>query len=667
MINIDDLVRRRLEGGQESERPGAWLSMRELLDKEMPVAVATGSSRRRIIGYFTGLLLLATASVGGYKLYHQSTGPDAAPSGGSGLTASTGSDIGALPPITAPIANEGIRSAADNSNQTPSVNNNTASSSFTSANAPAGRDSRANHSSNSITRTSGQISTTQSPNTNVKDLASSNDAVSTSLAQNQPENQSPVLSASAASVSENRSTATDPATRNLRTRSIDAAQASSAPVFSANNTTTEAGAINGSRNAPTTARPQPVDSRVLSSSAKGLTGPTTVKPSVTAPPSRYVHDTIEAIELVAHRIYDASIQKVVYRIDTFPKGHMIVKREVPVPAAPPGTEPARTERRTAPRRGNVAARPGSNPVIASSAGKPAATAETAITPASAPAAATTEDAKAAETNLAALSALKATNKIFGLWDAQKFEEAVDKFKFKMANIQVYPGVMGGINASIFTPNSLGGFQMGLTSLFALNEWWSLMVELKYLHRFNTGSTVRDDYMAVKPGSGTIETATINNQPYKRYTWQEEHVEHFFNYEVVRTVEMPLLARYNSGRFYWQGGVNLVYSMGIDAKEVTRAKGDFAVKNKAHPASQPVEPFNMHTSPLVQGSDFGPRFGTGYVLGGGFSFTPSVYMDLRLSQTFWDNAKTMGARQISNDLLRTPSIQLSLGYRFMKDR
>src|SRR4051812_18980776 len=83
MIHLDDLVRQRLGGGQEPERPGAWLSMRDLLDKEMPTAVASGSNRRRIIGYFTGLLLLATASVGGYSLYvHSNTGHSIAGGGG---------------------------------------------------------------------------------------------------------------------------------------------------------------------------------------------------------------------------------------------------------------------------------------------------------------------------------------------------------------------------------------------------------------------------------------------------------------------------------------------------------------------------------------------------------------------------------------------------------
>ena len=35
-INVDDLVRQRLEGREEREPSGAWLNMRELLNEEMP-------------------------------------------------------------------------------------------------------------------------------------------------------------------------------------------------------------------------------------------------------------------------------------------------------------------------------------------------------------------------------------------------------------------------------------------------------------------------------------------------------------------------------------------------------------------------------------------------------------------------------------------------------
>jgi len=69
MINIDDLVRQRLSGGEEEERAGAWLRMRELLDKEEPVRVAAGYNWKRMLTYAGGLLLLATATIGGYQAY----------------------------------------------------------------------------------------------------------------------------------------------------------------------------------------------------------------------------------------------------------------------------------------------------------------------------------------------------------------------------------------------------------------------------------------------------------------------------------------------------------------------------------------------------------------------------------------------------------------------
>lgn len=67
MINIDDLIRQRLSGGEEEERAGAWLRMQELLDKEQPVRGAAYFSWKRIFSYAAGLVLLAVAGVAGYK------------------------------------------------------------------------------------------------------------------------------------------------------------------------------------------------------------------------------------------------------------------------------------------------------------------------------------------------------------------------------------------------------------------------------------------------------------------------------------------------------------------------------------------------------------------------------------------------------------------------
>ena len=64
--SIDDLVRQRLEGGEERERAGAWLRMSELLEKEMPVRPA-GFMWRRMFSVIAVCAVIASLSLGGYE------------------------------------------------------------------------------------------------------------------------------------------------------------------------------------------------------------------------------------------------------------------------------------------------------------------------------------------------------------------------------------------------------------------------------------------------------------------------------------------------------------------------------------------------------------------------------------------------------------------------
>ena len=63
------------------------------------------------------------------------------------------------------------------------------------------------------------------------------------------------------------------------------------------------------------------------------------------------------------------------------------------------------------------------------------------------------------------------------------------------------------------------------------------------------------------------------------------------------------------------------------------------------------------------ADFDARFGMGYVFGVGYQFNKQLGVDIRATQILWDNAKGAGAQQISKDLYKTPSGQLTLTYRF----
>src|SRR5688572_25944267 len=89
MINIDDLLRQRLGGGEEKERPGAWLQMRDLLEKEMPVQrPGTAFNWRRMLGVVTGVIAISAVGLGGYQAVtsFRNNGDDIT----SGATASAG-------------------------------------------------------------------------------------------------------------------------------------------------------------------------------------------------------------------------------------------------------------------------------------------------------------------------------------------------------------------------------------------------------------------------------------------------------------------------------------------------------------------------------------------------------------------------------------------------
>ncbi len=640
MIHIDDFVRQRLGGGEEPDRPGAWLSMRELLDKEMPVVVANSYNWRRIVGYFTGLLLLTTAAVGGYKMV-QNNKNNQLVSGGSGINYNTESST-----------------TTSGAPQTPSSNNTNTIVSAAEIVAKPG--------------------TSSASNTSTSDNSNNTTDRTAHPANHRPHRSaSGVQSASANNVAAN-SSSSGRDHQDLAVQSTG--HQDSQPSVADHNISTERNIVHN--NAAQNTFASAVGASVLGRRSQRSRGDISSRPSsalqasvnssmaapksVAAPANvRYTHDTIERLELVARRFYDATTQKIVMKIDTIPMGKVVVARVLPNKEDNTGVAVAKQDkdglklRQDKPVKGRSDATAGLNPARNNTRKGTDAT----IIPASqtVPNASTATASASENSNLVSLSKFKVSSRHYAFWDADRIDAAINKFKFNLARVQMYPGLMAGINGSFFTPNSLGGFQVGLTSLFVLNDWWSLLTELKYLHRFNTGSTVRDDYTSVTNGS--VNFTTVGSQSYKEYWWTEENVDHYFNYEVIKTFEVPLALRYSWGRFYAQGGLNFVYSTKIDAKEVTHFKGNLTPRHDLRPATHDDEPFVKDDHALVKIEDFGSKFGTGYLLGAGFSFTPAVYLDFRLAQSFWNNAKTEGAKQISRDLLRTPSIQLSVGYRF----
>ncbi len=624
MIHIDDLVRQRLRGGEEPERPGAWLSMRELLDKEMPVQA--GYNWRRIMGYFTALLLLTTASVGGFHMYSNRVANTGIASGGGGGRDGEGA--------------YGVPSGTSDALSTP------------------GQASDNKNADNSTSK-----SNSSSSDNTLAENASAATAIPTAAVNGNTENSATPQEPSASVAMASEATASN-STQNAGTPAVANGQiAANKPLYASAGGAT----VRSHRSVVPPAQLAAVSAPLATVASAAPAGPLSIRPEER--PVLVKHDTIERMELVYRRMYDAGTRTRYYRIDTYALGKVVVDRILPsatetvaVADAPAiqkrhGLFGRKAGAAKSLETGNAPSLVVNGPIAkvsAGSANEPVAAPAAIIPNAAAPSAKTPEQE-------AGFAAAGIATKHFRLWNAEKVAAAIDKIKSDVNRIQMYPGIMGGINASVFTPNALGGFQLGLTSLFMINEWWSLMLEPKYALRYNTGSSVRDDYKQVIDNSGSI-VPDPNYPGYLSYTWTDRTIQHSFNYDIVNTIELPVMLRYHWGQWYSQCGVNLVYSSAIAAKEVNGALSDYKNHSELRPGTTP-EPFIRNDHPNVELTDFGSRFGTGYVLSGGYMFSPAVYVDARITHTFWDNSKTGGAKQVSKDLLRTPSIQISVGYRF----
>ncbi len=647
MIHIDDLVRQRLRGGEEPERPGAWLTMRELLDKEMPIRA--GYNWRRIVGYFTALLLLTTASVGGYRMYMNHTaGSQIASGGGRDGEGPYGKPGG--------LAGNGVV-ATDNTSTNTSAST---TSTNTASNAIAANVTTPS-SNGLVSRTAATAGNNEQSSSRSKSAMAASAHKRTRIAVATPAHQD--ATANTASV-------TAQAVKTPDVSNTNAPQAANQPtkadsrVYAASASATVRG--HRTQRTPVNLGASRVGALQASASHSAISQP---RPTIVT----VKHDTIERLEIVYRRVWNSEVGRHYYRIDTFPAGQLVVDRIMSEPKDVAANQaPAKPKRHGLfAKKGNVA-KPSGNDVagltaknstesVTASKKPEVASATAPVVPA---AAAPEAKTASAEVGLVAANAAVAAVKRHSMlqWSGEQVQAAFNAIKQNVSRLEVYPGVMGGINASLFTPNALGGFQLGLTSLFVINDWWSLMIEPKYILRFNTGSSVRDDYKQVVDNSGSI-TPDPQYPGNMLYVWTDKTIRHNLNYDMVNTIEMPIMARYHWGQWYAQGGANLVFSQAIKATESTTDLNDHKQHNESRPAGVGNGTFITNDHPNVQLSDFGARFGTGYVLSGGYMFSPAVYLDMRLTQTFWDNSKSAGAKQVSKDLLRTPSIQVSVGYRF----
>jgi hypothetical protein len=232
-------------------------------------------------------------------------------------------------------------------------------------------------------------------------------------------------------------------------------------------------------------------------------------------------------------------------------------------------------------------------------------------------------------------------------------------KLRQHPILLYPGISVGISTSI-SQHNFGGFHFGVNNLIPINNYFTVLTELKLFYRNNSGFTINDTKSVTKDQSEDNVTLSASNQTI--YSTQSEQTVKKYNFKHFSMLELPILLQGHYRSLMAYGGLNLSYNFKLKTNEIIQSSSlsqiDTLENSIPHPT--PIE-----KSFEFSKDDFRSRFGIGYVVGAGYNFNPNIYIDLRVSQNLWDNAKTSAQREVSNGFFKVPYIQFSVGYRFKK--
>lgn len=683
MIKIDDLVHSRLGGAEEREPAGAWGAMKDLLDKEMPVQSAASFNWRRMLGYATGLVMATSVAVGGYRAIYaeKSEGISAVRVANTAIvngkavkTAATDShSTSAVTPVADHASGQEAifvkrqtpgHSTGKHTTAKQSVGNKTTIADHTAGNhdtkAAAGVAAR-NTKAKALVNTGDEQTVANKAQAGTQPGIKAHGSLP-SLASEHKITTKAVATATNGAARDQVATNTAKPKEAVANKGVNVNPVSGA--MSSNAGANRTLALKGSNNSGNATNagniPHSGDNRsqgptetIIPSSAVNTSANRSIalndQPGVKRP------DSIQQIEIKHRMVYNPETEKMIYRADTLVFRKVGIERETPVLlAANETTKQSGTGKKQAfkPSAEKTGTR---EPAVAIAKNEPAVAT---VLPQ-----ATMMTAEAVDNNnLVSLSKFRVSSKFNKLWDAnaQRFNAFVQNVNIAIAKAQLYGGITGGFNTTVFSANTLAGFQLGLTGILAFNERWSIAADLKYNHRFNTAS-INDNYSKVSniiPGA----ESQVNGMPFREYTWDEEGIIHYYNLTAVQNFELPVTLRYNIGRIFGEVGLNMFYSLPVNVEEVERSQGNMMTVTRNFPANtSPGESIGGGKHVMLQ--DFNARFGMGYVIGAGYEFTPALNANIRLVQNVWDNAVGSGTAKVSRNLYQTPSIQFSIGYRF----
>lgn len=619
MINIDDLVRQRMDGAEEKPGSGAWLQMRDLLDEKMPITGVKGSGYnwKRILSATAGVLLLALLSFGGYEYL---TGRQMQQTIGT-----AGSGWAATEPVSA-NANS-MNEHTENSNETIAVDRMNNDDHATTASETTLPSTKTVLSQSTIKPQAPVAVTVNASKNGIKQATTyhRNKTTTTKATTLTPSNQ-PTVSTKIASVevaapnTSSSNGATSPQSVHLQT--------TKSPLLASGNTQGTAetstavpqahtnGAVNSllKEGAKTNHLQRQQRSEVTPEQSSQQETKTTI--AVDDANNTGTKNTT-SIAMQKDSMRRITVEEKV-KINTITNAVSITHDTVM-------TDKVAVEKPLA-----MHANPSSDdaPKAAVQATLPAASHQLTVK-------------EADNQALTVLSASKVKKSKKGMYSNDAFQQRLENTKFRLSQIKFYPGASFGLNSYLFGPSSMmGGYQVGLRGQVVFDDKWSMMAELKYIQRFNQNMKVSDNYWRLGTVSG--------NQ------YEASFIEHYFKFSTVNSIELPIALVYHWKRLQFFAGGNIAYNFNLNPEEVTRE-----YESKTYQGNM----LEKNTHPTIFMKDFVARYSIGYLLGVGYDISPAFNVDLRVTQNFWDDAAGSGPRKISTQLYYRPSFQFSINYRF----
>jgi hypothetical protein len=245
-------------------------------------------------------------------------------------------------------------------------------------------------------------------------------------------------------------------------------------------------------------------------------------------------------------------------------------------------------------------------------------------------------------------------------DKLNLPDAAANAKRDIGNAKFYAGFAAGFNYSLSNVNNFQGIQFGPTGELVFNQHWSLFASIKYFNRSGGKKIIDDTYWK----ETAADTPYFKSGANWNYWLETDTTTKHFNFSTLHSFELPLTVRYSLHKFYIMTGINLAYYLGVNVEEVKKKSPTVTTSILQTNYSKPIP---NEQQPKLSASDFGSKFGLGYVFGLGYQISPAWQADARLVNTFWDNSKGDGAKNLSKDFYKLPSLQLTVGYQFNRGK